>query len=49
MKTDIFHQLYDMILDFIILDSDSFEDVALIEKILPEVINDEKEKLLTFF
>lgn len=48
LKTDIFRELYYSIMDTLITDADIFENPGVLVKHLPEVIDNEKEKLISF-
>jgi len=48
LDTDIFRSVYNGIMDTIALDTDFYEDWEVIEKLLPDVIDDGKESLLNF-
>ncbi|SHO48364.1 AAA family ATPase [Anaerocolumna xylanovorans] len=48
LKTDIFKSVYGGIMDTLVMDTDFYEDLGLIEKLLPRVIDDSKESLLNF-
>lgn len=48
LKTDIFNVMYSGIMDILVADADFYEDSKIIETFLPEVIDEEKDKLLDF-
>nr|WP_320027102.1 ATP-binding protein [uncultured Acetobacterium sp.] len=48
LKTDIFYSVYRGIMDTLVLDTDFYEDWEVVEKFLPQVIDNNKESLLEF-
>lgn len=48
LKTDIFTSVFQGIMDVLVANTDTFEDLSIIEKVLPGVINDDKENFLNF-
>lgn len=48
LKTDIFNTLYKGIMSTLVTDTDSFENINIIEKILPQVIDNDKDNLIKF-
>ncbi len=48
LKTDIFQIIYAGVMDTLVVPTDFCEDFGILGKVLPEVIDDEKEELLQF-
>lgn len=48
LKTDIFTSVFSGIMNILIANTDSFEDLNVIEKILPDIIDNAKQGLLNF-
>ncbi len=48
LKTDIFYTVYQGLMNILVIDTDFYEDISLIEKLLPKVINSEKNNLTYF-
>lgn len=48
LKTDIFNSVFQGIMGILVANTDSFENIVLIEKFLPSVIDNNKEELLKF-
>lgn len=48
LQTDIFTSVFSGIMDILVANTDLFENLSIIEKILPNVIDDDKEYLLRF-
>lgn len=48
LKTDIFRSVYSGILDTLVIPSDLCEDTRILERYLPNIITDQKEKLIGF-
>lgn len=48
METDVFRRLYASIMETLVVSTNVFEDDTLLDKHLPEIIDEEKEKLVEF-
>ena len=48
LKTDIFQETYEGVMDTLVVQTDFCEDVNILDNFLPDTIDDEKEKLLQF-
>lgn len=48
LKTDVFNSVFSSIMDILVADTDLFENLNVIEKVLPDVIDNAKEGLLNF-
>lgn len=48
LKTDIFQSVYAGVMDTLVVPTDFCEDFGILEEVLPEVIDNEKEELLQF-
>lgn len=48
LKTDIFNHVYKGIMDTLAMDTDFYERVFVLDKVLPEIIDSDKEDLLGF-
>ncbi|MCI8288169.1 MAG: ATP-binding protein, partial [Lachnospiraceae bacterium] len=48
LKTDIFRSVYSGILDTLVIPSDFCEDTRILERYLPNIITEQKEKLIEF-
>lgn len=48
LKTDIFQETYEGVMDTLVVQTDFCEDVNILSNFLPDIIDDEKEKLLQF-
>lgn len=48
LKTDIFQSVYSGVMDTLVVPTDFCEDFGILEEVLPEVIDNEKEELLQF-
>lgn len=48
LQTDIFNKVFTSIMSILVADTDLFENLNVVEKVLPDVINNDKEYLLKF-
>lgn len=48
LKTDIFYTVYQGFMNTLVVDTDFYEDMSVIEKILPKIIDSEKNNLISF-
>ena len=48
LKIDIFNQVYNGIMDIIAMDTDFYENLTVVDKILPEIVDNDKGNLLKF-
>ena len=48
METDVFRRLYAAIMETLVVSTNVFEDDTILDKHLPEIIDEEKEKLVEF-
>lgn len=48
LKTDVFYTVYQGFMDTLVVDTDFYEDMSAIEKILPKIIDSEKNNLTSF-
>lgn len=48
LKTDILKQVYSGIMDILVVPTDCCEDTRILEEVLPQIIDHEKEKLIEF-
>ena len=48
LKTDVFSELYNGIMATLVVDTDFYEDYGVLDKILPKVIDKEKQSLIHF-
>lgn len=48
LKTEIFREVYSAIMDTLVVSTDAFENIAFLDKVLPSIIDEEKDTLVEF-
>lgn len=48
LKTKVFNEIYSGIMDTLVIPTDLYEDLGILKKHLPHIINNDKEKLIKF-